>query len=64
MTVESRLKRRKVLNNLKEYHKLLSAYTTEVDAIHNKHLNSLQAHFKIDEVEWVELTEEAANQFG
>lgn len=33
-----------------------------VDAIHNKHLNSLLAHFKIDEVEWVELTEEAALQ--
>lgn len=59
----NREERRKFLRDIVAYNRILSAGANKLDTIHNKHLNAILAHLKVEESEWVELTEEAANLY-
>ena len=42
---------------------MVSKYEAELESMHYKHLLALLANSKISEAEWIELVDEAANQF-
>lgn len=60
----NRRARRRLLNNIVDYEKVFVEYESEVEEIHNKHLNAVLAHFRIDKGGWMELTEGAASHFS
>jgi hypothetical protein len=42
-----------VFGDLKKYFELVQTYEEDLDELHNKHLNAVLAHFKLDKAEWI-----------